>query len=208
MKISQKENGNILIQDLENNFVALMPRLFVFCHPRKQNTIMINGSGDSKDEVNSIEADLTKGVFVNGDLYNNIDTLTNKINNEIIVSGNRISNSDNTDGSQTDQLSLVFDSIRDYEQMYEFAKKHSNTVSPIKIDQSGRINKEEYVIQFTDRIVKIILTYYYLPGDQISHILMNGTTGNIPLPLKTYNYGSNGEITHTYEVSTWSRNNS
>uniref|UniRef100_UPI00262B25D8 hypothetical protein n=1 Tax=uncultured Tenacibaculum sp. TaxID=174713 RepID=UPI00262B25D8 len=109
---------------------------------------------------------------------------------------------------QTDQLSLVFDTIRDYERMYEFAKDHSNTVSPIKKDQSGRINKEEYVIQFTDRIVKIILTYYYLPGDQISHILMNGTTGNIPLPLKTYNYGSNGEITHTYEVSTWSRNNS
>ncbi|WP_299840552.1 hypothetical protein, partial [uncultured Tenacibaculum sp.] len=71
MKISQKENGNILIQDLENNFVALMPKIFVFRHPRKHNTILINGSGDSKDEINSIEVDLTKDAFVNGDPYNN-----------------------------------------------------------------------------------------------------------------------------------------
>ncbi len=207
MKINQQTNGNILVQDLKNNFIALMPKVFVFPHPRKENAIILNCTGIN-DDVNSIEGNLDQGIYVNGNRFSNLDSLINEIQKEIVLNGNKISSSTDSSSDTPQEPTpnkAMFESITDYETMYLFTKEHTKTVSPVKIDSSGRINEEEYILQFSDLVARITLTYYYIVGDQISHILMNGTTGNISLPLKTYMYNGNNEITHTYELATWRR---
>ncbi|MFL0077009.1 hypothetical protein [Tenacibaculum maritimum] len=204
MKITQKNNGNILIQNLQNKFIALMPKVFVFPHPRKQNAIILNGTGIYGDDINSIEGSLDQGIYVNGNRFSNLNSLINEIQKEVVLNGNRSSIS--TDMLQEQNINrAMFESITDYETMYQFTKEHSKTAIPLKTDASGKINKEEYLLQLNDLVARITLTYYYLYEDKISHILMSGSTGNIALPLKTYMYGDNNEITHTYELSTWQR---
>ncbi len=203
MKITQRENGNITIQDNQDNIKAIMPYMFVFPHPRTENSILINASGSATDEVNSFEVSMEKGMFLNGKKISNIEVLYESITRVIKLNGNQI-----IDPKQnTDPQKDVFDTITDFETMYNFAKAFNTNRSPIKKDTSGKIIKEEYLLQFKTVSIRIDLTYYFLAGEpgKISHILMHGNTAKVLLPLKTYQYGANNVLTHTYELHTWQR---
>ena len=203
MRITQVENGNIIIKDSQDKTIAITPKIYVFKHPRKQNAIVINGSGIYNDELNSIEGNLQQGIYVNDNKHTSLDTLFADLSNQIVLSGKKASAI--AAPSDNEPNRAVFESITDYEVMYLFTKEYSKTVNPIKKDETGKIIEEEYLLQFTDLVARITLTYYYLSGNTISHILMSGTTQNIALPIKTYMYDANNNISHTYEVVTWKR---
>ncbi|WP_435263858.1 hypothetical protein [Tenacibaculum sp. nBUS_03] len=203
MKITQRENGNIIIQDNQNNIKAIMPYMFIFPHPRIGNSILINASGSATDENNSFEVSVEKGVFLNGNKITNIEGLFDSIAKNIQLNGTK-----NTEPKQnTDPQKDVFDTITDFETMYNFAKAFNSHTFPIIKDSNGKIVKEDYLLQFTTVVLTIQLSYYYFSEapNKISHISMGGNISNIAFPVKTYQYGANNVLTHTYESYTWQR---
>ena len=203
MKISQHDNGNISLLSNDNDILAILPHICVFQHPRVQNAILINTSGDPKDEKQGFVYLLQNGISLNDKTYHDFQELATALKTSVQLSGALPTEV----LPEVDALKQTFDAITEYEQLYLFAQAFSTSSFPIKKDPSGKIIKEEYYIPFKAGSTIIVLNYYFLEGDssKISHILLSGGTANIPLPLKTYNYDADGNITHSYEVYSWSR---
>ena len=203
MKISQLDNGNISLLNNDNQTLAMLPHLCVFKHPRVENAILLNTSGDPKDEKHGFVCALDNGISVANNTYYDFEELMATLKSTIQLNGQALAEV----LPEVDALKQTFDAITEYEQLYLFAQAFSTSSLPIKKDPSGKVIKEEYYIAFNTGSATLVLNYYFLAGDssKISHILLSGSTVNIPLPLKTYQYDANGNITHTYEVYSWSR---
>ncbi|CAL2104613.1 hypothetical protein [Tenacibaculum sp. 190130A14a] len=202
MNISQEKNGNIVLKNQQNQILGVLPFVCAFKHPRIENAILINTSGNPTDEKNGFTANFAHDkIQLQNTSVPTASEFLHRFNNQIAANGS-------LEVIQEDTLYTQFLNISDYETMYLFAKAVSNTQSPITYDANNRIAKEEYVLQFTSTTARITLYYYYLYPNQntLSHILMAGTTTNIAYPLKTYQY-INDELTHSYELKTWQRTN-
>ncbi len=204
MNITQSEKGTIFIENNQNETIGVFPYVFIFKHPRKQNTILINSSGKPTDEKNSLVASVEKGIYVNNQKKEDLNEFFKTIEQSIYLNGIIPYQAP---AVVSDPQKELFDQITQYEKMYLFAQAFNTTLTPVSYYDDGRIRKEEYLLQFSTVTSSITLTYYYLEGNtsSISHILMSGDVGNINLPLKAYIYDNNDLITHSYQDKFWTR---
>ena len=206
MRIKQQDNGNIIISDLNQKTLHVLPNMYLHQHPRRSDAILITGSGDFNTEEKGISIAAGQPIYINDTLYQlPTNELLHKLSTELLLQGAKGGNTTSELPKEQDPIYIEYLKANTFEKLHAFVKTHQRNIGG-KQYRNARLEKEEFLCQFSGTIIIVHLQYYYKTSapNTIDSILMWGSTEYVLKPIKRYVYDTNGVLTgYVYEeVST------
>ncbi|WP_299134587.1 hypothetical protein [uncultured Tenacibaculum sp.] len=197
MQITQVENGNIIVLNDKKQIVLVSSKVVLNQHPRIKEGVLISDQ-ITKNEEQGVSV-LSTNLLLNGkNISGDIQSVFRKLSLELSLNGIL-----DKKVVSVDPYKKVWEDAKTYEKLLLFVKGNDQDGATEIKDGNGKVTRVEYYCQFDTFFIRVHLNYYYLTSDpsKISHILMSGNTEHVLLPLKRYNYTTNG-VSYTYESLT------